>query len=66
MGDIVYLQKKRSKADKAFKGVPHVVQPGESLYDIAQRYAIRLKSIYTLNALSPDYTPQVGDLIWLR
>ncbi|MBE6255007.1 MAG: LysM peptidoglycan-binding domain-containing protein [Prevotella sp.] len=66
MGDIVYLQKKRSKADKAFKGVPHVVQPGESLYDIAQRYAIRLKSIYTLNALSLDYTPQVGDLIWLR
>lgn len=65
-GDIVYLQKKRSKADKSFKGVPHVVQPGESLYDIAQHYAIRLKSLYKLNALSPDYTPQVGDLIWLR
>lgn len=65
-GDIVYLQKKRTKADKSFKGIPHVVQPGESLYDIAQHYAIRLKSLYKLNALSPDYTPQVGDLIWLR
>ncbi|MBR1800943.1 MAG: glucosaminidase domain-containing protein [Bacteroidaceae bacterium] len=65
-GDIVYLQKKRSKADKTFKGVPHVVKPGESLYDIAQHYGIRLKSLYSLNALSPDYTPQVGDLIWLR
>ena len=65
-GDIVYLQKKRSKADRAFKGVPHVVKPGESLYDIAQHYGIRLKSLYSLNALSPDYAPQVGDLIWLR
>lgn len=66
IGDIVYLEKKRSKADKSLKGVPHVVQAGESLYDIAQHYAIRLKSLYTLNALSPDYTPQPGDLIWLR
>ena len=65
-GDIVYLQKKRTKADKSFKGIPHVVQPGESLYDIAQHYAIRLKSIYTLNGFHADYTPQVGDLIWLR
>lgn len=66
LGDIVYLQKKRTKADKAYKGIPHMVQPGESLYDISQRYAIRLKSLYTLNALSPDYVPEPGDLIWLR
>lgn len=65
-GDIIYLQKKRTKADKSFKGIPHVIQPGESLYDIAQHYAIRLKSIYKLNALTPDYEPEVGDLIWLR
>ena len=65
-GDIVYLEKKSKKADKVYKGVPHVVQPGESLYDIAQRYGIRLKYLYTLNALPADYTPQVGDLIWLR
>ncbi len=65
-GDIVYLEKKPTKADKKLKGVPHVVQPGESLYDIAQHYAIRLKNLYTLNGLSPDYVPQAGDLIWLR
>lgn len=65
-GDVVYLQKKRTKADKAYKGIPHKVQPGESLYDIAQHYGVRLYSIYQLNALSPDYVPQVGDLIWLR
>lgn len=65
-GDIVYLQKKRSKADKSFKAVPHQVQPGESLYDIAQHYAVTLKAIYRLNALPADYTPRTGDLIWLR
>ena len=66
IGDVIYLEKKRTKADKSLKGVPHVVQPGESLYDIAQHYAIRLKSLYQLNALSPDYVPTPGDLIWLR
>ena len=65
-GDIVYLEKKRTKGDKSLKGVPHVVQPGESLYDIAQHYGIRLASLYKLNALPASYTPQVGDLIWLR
>ena len=65
-GDIVYLERKSKKADKAYKGVPHQVQAGESLYDIAQRYGIRLSSLYRLNALPADYVPQVGDLIWLR
>lgn len=60
-GDIVYLEKKRKKADKMFKKHPHTVQAGESMYDIAQRYGIRLKYLYKKNKLSPDYTPQVGD-----
>ncbi len=65
-GDIIYLEKKKTKADKSMKGIPHVVQAGESLYDIAQHYAIRLKNIYSLNGLQPDYVPSPGDLIWLR
>ena len=65
-GDIVYLTKKRSKGDKSLKLTPHRVQPGESMYDIAQRYGIRLKNLYKLTALTPDYVAQVGDLIWLR
>ena len=65
-GDIIYLKKKRTKGDRALRGVPHAVQPGESLYDIAQRYAVRLKNIYRLNALPEDYVPQPGDLIWVR
>ncbi len=60
-GDIVYLAKKRSKADKAYKKVPHVVAADESMYSIAQMYGIRLKDLYKKNNLSPDYTIAVGD-----
>ena len=64
-GDILYLQKKRSKADKAMKGIPHRVEAGESMYSIAQRYGIRLESLYKLNCLSPDYVPSPGHLLRL-
>lgn len=60
-GDIVYLKKKRSSAEKKYKKKPHVVAVGESMYSIAQKYGIRLKSLYKKNKLSPDYTPRVGD-----
>jgi LysM repeat protein len=60
-GEYVWLQKKRSKAPKEYKGRYHVVAAGESLYSIAQRYGIRLKYLYKKNNLSPDYEIQVGD-----
>lgn len=60
-GDIVYLEKKRTKADKAYKKQPHVVRPGESMYTISQMYGIRLKSLYMMNKLQPDYQLRIGD-----
>lgn len=60
-GDIVYLKKKRSSAEKAYKRKPHVVMEGESMYSISQRYGIRLKYLYKKNKLSPEYAPRVGD-----
>ncbi|MDD5861750.1 MAG: glucosaminidase domain-containing protein [Prevotella sp.] len=65
-GDIIFLRKKRKKAPKQFKHRPHVVQPGESMYDIAQKYAIRLKSLYKMNNLTPDYQIHVGDRLRVR
>lgn len=65
-GEIIWLKKKRTKAPKEFKNIQHVVQPGESMYTIAQKYGIRLKSLYKLNRLSPDYSIQVGDRLRLR
>lgn len=60
-GDIIYLKKKQKRADKEYKGIDHVVQPGESMYLISQRYGIRLKRLYKMNKLSPDYQLRVGD-----
>ena len=57
------MKKKQKKADKAYKNRPHIVKAGESMYSIAQRYGIRLKSLYKKNHLSPDYQVRVGDTL---
>lgn len=65
-GDIIYLKKKRKKAPKQFKKRPHIVQPGESMYLIAQKYGIRLKNLYKMNDLSPDYKIYPGAKLKVR
>ena len=65
-GEIVWLHKKAKKAPKAFKNRPHRVEPGESMYTISQRYGIRLKYLYKMNKLSPDYIIRPGDLLRVR
>lgn len=60
-GDIVYLKKKQRHAEKIYKKRPHIIKAGESMYDIAQKYGIRLKSLYKMNHLSPDYEIKPGD-----
>lgn len=60
-GDVIYLKKKRKKATKEYKNSPHIVQNGESMYLISQKYGIRLSSLYKKNHLSPDYQIKVGD-----
>lgn len=60
-GDVIYLAKKQKKADKRYKHHKHVVQPGESMYLISQKYGIRLSSLYKLNNLTPAYQIRVGD-----
>jgi len=65
-GEIIWLKKKQKKAPKEFKNRPHVIAAGESMYSIAQRYGMRLKSLYKLNNLTPDYDIRVGDRLRLR
>lgn len=63
-GDIVYLQKKKKKADKPY--YDHVVQIGESMHSISQKYGIRLKNLYKMNKKNEDYIPEEGDVLKLR
>ena len=65
-GEYVWLQKKRSKAPKDYKGYIYKVDAGESMYSIAQRFGIRAKNLYKLNGLKPDYVLKVGDNLKVR
>ena len=65
-GEIVWLKKKRRKAPKEFKNRPHQVVTGESMYSIAQKYGIRLKNLYKMNDLPPEYMIHVGDRLRIR
>ena len=65
-GDVIYLKKKRKKAPKQFKKRPHIVQPGESMYSISQKYGIRLKSLYSKNHLDPDFKIYPGARLKVR
>ena len=63
-GDIVYLEKKKTKADKP--NFDHVVEIGESLHSISQKYGVQMKSLYKINRLPKDYIPEEGDVLRLR
>ena len=65
-GEIIWLKKKQTKAPKDYKGRLHYVRNRESMYSIAQKYGIRLKNLYKMNHLSPDYQIRVGDALRLR
>ena len=65
-GEIIWLKKKARKAPKEYKNRPHIVQPGESMYSIAQYYGIRLERLYKMNGLTPDYNIRVGDQLRVR
>ena len=65
-GDIIYLKKKRSKAPKQYKGRPHVIKPGESMYVISQKYGIRLEKLYKMNHLDPNIPVSIGTRLRVR
>ncbi|NJC27234.1 glucosaminidase domain-containing protein [Neolewinella antarctica] len=63
-GERVYLQKKR----RAYRGreAYHTVESGETLFDVAQRYGLRLKILARRNRLKENADPSAGQRIKLR
>lgn len=53
-GDMVYVYPKKNKANR--KHPYHYFRPGETAWEIAQRYGIKLQSLYKLNGI-PYGTP---------
>ena len=63
-GMIMYLQPKRNKAtvDNDF----HIVEKGETMHSISQKYGIKLDNLYKLNRMKAGGKPVPGNKLWLR
>jgi LysM repeat protein len=59
---LIYLQRKRKTGNNEF----HKIQPGETLFDIAQQESIRLETLLEYNLLKPDMKPAIGEQLNLR
>ncbi len=60
----VYIQAKRNRAPKG--NDVHVVKANETMYSIAQTYAIKLEKLYVMNNMPFTSGPQVGQVLLLR
>lgn len=63
-GDIVYLEKKKKRADMPH--LYHQVQIGESMHSISQYYGIQVSTLYALNEKNQSYVPREGETLKLR
>ncbi len=63
-GQELYLQPKRNRAERG--NDIHVVQEGETMYSISQKYAVKLNKLYKRNHMDPADELQPGETIWLR
>lgn len=59
---LVFLQRKRKTGANEF----HIVQKGESAYDISQTEALRYESLLEYNHLDEDMVPAPGEKLFLR
>lgn len=63
-GTVVYLKPKKKAAAKGVD--KYVVEEGETLREVSQRYGVRLSSILKMNGFEKGYVPREGDVILLR
>lgn len=63
-GMILYIQPKRNKAavDKNI----HIIEKGETMHSISQKYGIKLDQLYKLNRMKTGEKPVPGNKLWLR
>ena len=62
-GDVVYLSKLRNSNWKARK---YTVQEGETLRDVALRFAVKPERILKMNGLKENARFSKGQVLWLR
>ena len=65
-GDRVFLNRKKSHVEHSLRGTPHRIMAGQSMYDIAQMYGIKVEKLYKWNRLRDDYYPTEDDVLILK
>lgn len=63
-GTIIYLEPKKRQAAKHLD--KHVIEEGETLYSLSQRYAVKLSQLYKYNNIRKGTEPLPGTIIKLR
>ena len=63
-GDVIYLKKKKSKANKKYPY--YIVRDGDSMHSISQKFGVRMKNLYQMNRKDGEYIPEVGHSLRLR
>jgi membrane-bound lytic murein transglycosylase D len=61
-GQVYYLEKKNRKSEVK----EHIMEAGESFWDVSQRYGVRISTLITNNRLSERDTAKVGRVVWLK
>ncbi|MDD3685791.1 MAG: glucosaminidase domain-containing protein [Bacteroidales bacterium] len=63
-GEHIYIKPKRNKAEKQFS--THTLSEGESLRDVSQKYAVKIKKIMKYNNFEENQDVKPGTVIKLR
>lgn len=61
-GEVYYFRTKHNKAREYF----HTVQPGQTLWEISQKYGIKLKKLLSKNRLESEGDIKPGMVLWIR
>jgi LysM repeat protein len=64
VNEILYIEAKYKKANRAHK--QHLVEKGEEMHYIAQRYGLRLKPLLKRNRMKNGDQPAEGQIVYLR
>lgn len=63
-GQLLYLQPKRTKAEAGKDN--YILKEGDTMYQISQKFGIKLKTLYELNRIDDGTEPAAGTKLWLR
>ena len=63
-GTVVYLQRKKGKAQKHLE--IHIAVEGDTYYDVSQKYGVRMKKLFKYNDYKSGDILHIGNEIFLR